>query len=82
MKNEAKGLSRIISAFKFSMQELRLCYQYEATFRQEVWLSEPVVVDRIADEHHVLSSATKDMDSAIVWLSSILFIVTWLIILL
>jgi diacylglycerol kinase (ATP) len=42
MKNEAKGLSRIISVFKFSKQELRLCYQSEATFRQEVWLSDPV----------------------------------------
>ncbi len=39
MKNEAKGLSRIASAYKFSMQGLKSCYQSEAAFRQELWLS-------------------------------------------
>jgi diacylglycerol kinase (ATP) len=118
MKNEAKGLGRIINAFKFSMQGLKSCYQSEAAFRQEVWLSvvliplvfwlsdsstdrvlliTPIfivlivevlnsaiesVVDRIGHEHHVLSGAAKDMGSAAVWLSLMLFIVTWLIILL
>ena len=100
------------------MQGLKSCYQSEAAFRQEVWLSvvliplvfwlsdlainrvlliTPIfivlivevlnsaiesVVDRIGHEHHVLSGAAKDMGSAAVWLSLMLFIVTWLIILL
>lgn len=117
MKNEATGLKRIINAFGFSMQGLKICYQSEAAFRQEVWLSivliplalylrdeaidrvlliVPVflvliveilnsaiefVVDRIGDEYHVLSGAAKDMGSAAVWLSLILVVVIWLIIL-
>ncbi len=39
------------------------------------------VVDRVGDEYHVLSGAAKDMGSAAVWLSLILLIITWLIIL-
>jgi len=39
------------------------------------------VVDRIGDEYHVLSGAAKDMGSAAVWLSLMLLIVVWLIIL-
>lgn len=39
------------------------------------------VVDRIGDEYHVLSGAAKDMGSAAVWLSFMLIIVIWLIIL-
>ncbi|MDC9714732.1 MAG: diacylglycerol kinase [Gammaproteobacteria bacterium] len=39
MKNEATGFKRIIAAFGFSMQGLKTCYQSEAAFRQEVWLS-------------------------------------------
>ena len=39
MKNEAKGLGRIISAFKFSIKGLKSCYKSEQAFRQEVWLS-------------------------------------------
>ncbi|CAC9552302.1 Diacylglycerol kinase (EC 2.7.1.107) [uncultured Gammaproteobacteria bacterium] len=117
MKNEATGLKRIVSAFGFSMQGLKTCYQSEAAFRQEVWLSvvliplafflaesavdrvlliTPIflvliveilnsavesVVDRIGDEYHVLSGAAKDMGSAAVWLSLMLIIMTWLIIL-
>jgi len=117
MKNEAKGLSRIASAYKFSMQGLKSCYQSEAAFRQEVWLSvvlipsvfwlsdSPIeqvllilpialvlivevlnsaiesVVDRIGSEYHALSGAAKDMGSAAVWLSLMLVIITWLIIL-
>lgn len=118
MKNEAKGLSRIASAYKFSMQGLKSCYQSEAAFRQEVWLSivlipsvfwlsdSPIervllilpivlvlivevlnsaiesVVDRIGDEYHELSGVAKDMGSAAVWLSLMLVVITWLIILL
>lgn len=118
MKNEAKGLSRIASAYKFSMQGLKSCYHSEAAFRQEVWLSIvliplvfwisdssveqallifPIVlvliievlnsaiesvVDRIGDEYHVLSGAAKDMGSAAVWLSLMLVVIIWLIILL
>ncbi|SMN16423.1 Diacylglycerol kinase [uncultured Candidatus Thioglobus sp.] len=99
------------------MQGLKTCYQSEAAFRQEVWLSvvliplafflaesavdrvlliTPIflvliveilnsavesVVDRIGDEYHVLSGAAKDMGSAAVWLSLMLIIMTWLIIL-
>jgi len=117
MKNEAKGLSRIASAYKFSMQGLKSCYQSEAAFRQEIWLSVilipsvfwlsdssieqvllifPIalvlivevlnsaiesVVDRIGDEYHALSGAAKDMSSAAVWLSLMLVVVVWLIIL-
>ena len=39
------------------------------------------IVDRIGDEYHVLSGAAKDMGSAAVWLSFMLIIVIWLIIL-
>ncbi|SMN10668.1 Diacylglycerol kinase [uncultured Candidatus Thioglobus sp.] len=39
MKNEATGLKRIASAFGFSIKGLKACYQSEAAFRQEVWLS-------------------------------------------
>jgi diacylglycerol kinase (ATP) len=39
------------------------------------------VVDRIGDEYHVLSGAAKDMGAAAVWLSLMLIIMTWLIIL-
>jgi len=117
MKNEAKGLSRIASAYKFSMQGLKSCYQSEAAFRQEIWLSVilipsvfwlsdssieqvllifPIalvlivevlnsaiesVVDRIGDEYHSLSGTAKDMGSAAVWLSLMLVVVVWSIIL-
>ena len=72
MKNEAKGLSKIISTFTFSMLGLKSCYQPEDTYRQEVWLSDPdigSVVDRKSDEHLVLSGAVKDMRSDTVWLT-------------
>jgi diacylglycerol kinase (ATP) len=39
------------------------------------------VVDRIGDEYHTLSGAAKDMGSAAVWLSLMLAVVVWLIIL-
>jgi diacylglycerol kinase (ATP) len=39
------------------------------------------VVDRIGDEYNVLSGAAKDMGSAAVFLSLVLLIMTWLIIL-
>jgi len=39
------------------------------------------VVDRIGDEYHALSGAAKDMSSAAVWLSLMLVVVVWLIIL-
>ncbi len=39
------------------------------------------VVDRIGDDYHVLSGAAKDMGSAAVWLSLLLLIIVWLIIL-
>ena len=39
MKNKATGVKRIFSAYTFSMQGLKACYQSEAAFRQEVWLS-------------------------------------------
>ncbi len=39
------------------------------------------VVDRIGDDFHVLSGAAKDMGSAAVWLSLMLLIIVWLIIL-
>lgn len=39
MKNERTGLGRIINAFDFSMKGLKFCYQSEAAFRQELWLS-------------------------------------------
>ena len=117
MKNEAKGLSRIASAYKFSMQGLKSCYQSEAAFRQEIWLSVilipsvfwlsdssieqvllifPIalvlivevlnsaiesVVDRIGDEYHSLSGTAKDMGSAAVWLSLMLVVGVWSIIL-
>ena len=118
MKNKATGLSRIVNAFRFSMQGLKACYHSETAFRQEVWLAlvliplacwlrdsaidrvlliTPVfivlivellnsaiesIVDRVGNDFHVLSGAAKDMGSAAVWLSLLLLIVTWLLILL
>lgn len=117
MKNETTGLKRISNAFGFSMQGLKICYQSEVAFRQELWfgvvlislafwlkesaiervlLIAPVflvlivevlnsaiesVVDRIGDEYHALSGAAKDMGSAAVWLSLVLVLITWIIIL-
>ncbi|MCH9646272.1 MAG: diacylglycerol kinase [Proteobacteria bacterium] len=117
MKNEAIGLERILTAFKFSIKGLKTCYQSETSFRQEAWLALILVplafildvsslekfalisvvflvliiellnsaiesvVDRIGDEYHVLSEAAKDMGSAAVWLSLMLLMITWLIIL-
>ncbi|SEH61870.1 Diacylglycerol kinase [Bathymodiolus azoricus thioautotrophic gill symbiont] len=99
------------------MQGLKICYQSEVAFRQELWfgvvlislafwlkesaiervlLIAPVflvlivevlnsaiesVVDRIGDEYHALSGAAKDMGSAAVWLSLVLVLITWIIIL-
>jgi len=40
------------------------------------------VIDRISMEHHELSGFAKDVASAAVFLSLIIFIVTWIIILL
>jgi len=117
VKNEATGLKRIFTAYEFSIKGLKSCYNSEAAFRQEVWLSiilvplglvlgetsvekvlliAPVflvliveilnsaiesVVDRIGDEYHLLSGAAKDMGSAAVWLSLVLLVGVWLIIL-
>jgi diacylglycerol kinase (ATP) len=39
------------------------------------------VVDRIGNDYHVLSGTAKDMGSAAVWLSLMLLLITWLIIL-
>lgn len=39
------------------------------------------VVDRISDEYHALSGAAKDMGSAAVWLSLVLLVMSWFIIL-
>ena len=39
MKNQAKGINRIIKAFGFSVQGLKYCYQTEASFRQEIYMS-------------------------------------------
>jgi diacylglycerol kinase (ATP) len=38
-------------------------------------------IDRIGDDYHALSGAAKDMGSAAVWLSLVLLVITWLIIL-
>ena len=38
------------------------------------------VVDRISDEHHPLSGAAKDIGSAAVFLSIIMFLLTWLLV--
>lgn len=39
MKNEATGVSRLISALGFSIKGLRRAYLQETAFRQEVWLA-------------------------------------------
>ena len=39
------------------------------------------VVDRIGSEHHELSGAAKDIGSAAVFLSIVIFVITWLLIL-
>ncbi len=118
MKNEATGIRRIISAFRFSIQGLKSCYQSETAFKQEVWAAILLVplsfwvttvsiervllilpifivliielintaveslVDRVGNEYHVLSGKAKDLGSAAVWLSLLLVILTWSIILL
>lgn len=118
MKNEATGIRRIISAFRFSIQGLKSCYQSETAFKQEVWAAILLVplsfwvttvstervllilpifivliielintaveslVDRVGSEYHELSGKAKDLGSAAVWLSLLLVILTWSIILL
>ncbi len=118
MKNEATGIRRIISAFRFSIQGLKSCYQSETAFKQEVWATILLVplsfwvttvsiervllilpifivliielintaveslVDRVGNEYHELSGKAKDLGSAAVWLSLLLVILTWSIILL
>ncbi|HAY40784.1 MAG TPA: diacylglycerol kinase [Gammaproteobacteria bacterium] len=118
MKNEATGIRRIISAFRFSIQGLKSCYQSETAFKQEVWAAILLVplsfwvttvsiervllilpifivliielintaveslVDRVGNEYHELSGKAKDLGSAAVWLSLLLVILTWSIILL
>lgn len=37
MKNEARGLQRLIAATAFSLQGLYASYRSEAAFRQEIW---------------------------------------------
>lgn len=39
MKNNATGFARIVAAAGFSIRGLKLAYQSEAAFRQEVWLA-------------------------------------------
>ena len=39
------------------------------------------VVDRVGSEHHELSGAAKDIGSAAVFLSIVMFVITWLLIL-
>ena len=118
MKNEATGIRRIISAFRFSIQGLKSCYQSVTAFKQEVWAAILLVplsfwvttvsiervllilpifivliielintaveslVDRVGNEYHELSGKAKDLGSAAVWLSLLLVILTWSIILL
>ena len=118
MKNEATGIRRIISAFRFSIQGLKSCYQSETAFKQEVWAAILLVplsfwvttvsiervllilpifivliielintaveslVDRVGNDYHELSGKAKDLGSAAVWLSLLLVILTWSIILL
>lgn len=38
MKPGKTGIARIVSAFGYSMKGLKAAYQYEAAFRQELWL--------------------------------------------
>ena len=40
------------------------------------------VIDRVGDEQHELSAAAKDLGSAGVFLSVVMFVITWLILLL
>lgn len=39
MKNTDTGAARIFSAFRFSLNGLRIAYTQEAAFRQEIWLA-------------------------------------------
>ncbi len=39
MKNEAKGISRLITATQFSLAGFKSAYASEEAFRQEVWLA-------------------------------------------
>lgn len=111
------GFKRIISAFGYSMQGLKACWQKEAAFRQELLASIiliplglylgqggvekallagaclfvmivevlnsgiEAVVDRVGHEHHELSGLAKDLGSAAVLLSLLLFGLIWILIL-
>jgi diacylglycerol kinase (ATP) len=113
----AKGLRRLVNAFRFSMQGFVACYRHEEAFRQEVlvvvpllpaavWLGEnpleralllasllvvPIVellnsaieanVDRVGLERHELSGRAKDIASAAVFLSIVLAVVAWALVL-
>ena len=113
MKPGEKGLTRLVSATRYSLKGLRAAWRHEAAFRQEatlalafvplaffvgeslvhtlvllvvcalVILAELIntaietVVDRISQERHPLSGQAKDLGSAIVFVTLMLFLATW-----
>lgn len=59
MKNTDTGIARLFSAFRYSLNGLRIAYTNEAAFRQEVWFAAVLIpaaffVGDTAFEHCVL----------------------------
>ena len=83
MKSGKKGLSRIISATRYSWQGLRAAWRHEAAFRQEAMLAELVnsaieaTIDRLGEEPDELSGRAKDMGSAVVFMAILIAGLSW-----
>lgn len=110
------GFSRILAAYRYSLNGLQFAWKSEYAFRQELIVSIPAVilavqlpisslkklalvlvlalvlivelmnsaieavVDRISLERHPLSKNAKDLGSAAVFLTVIVAVVTWCVI--
>jgi diacylglycerol kinase (ATP) len=113
MKPAKTGIARIFSAAGNSIRGIQSCWQHEAAFRQDIFLSlvlfpvsffvaesaaqwllliAPLIlllivellnsaieatVDRIGQEHHVLSGRAKDAASAAVMVGHALILTSW-----
>lgn len=112
-----KGIKRIVNALTCSLRGIRVCFQTEEAFRQEIIAAAILIplglllgsnaderlflcgsvmfvlvvellntgieraIDRISFDDHDLSRDAKDMGSAAVFLSVLICIFTWVVIL-
>lgn len=81
------GLAIILAPVAIWQAETRLELALLLTTLMLVLLMEVInsaieaVVDRFGEEHHVLAGRAKDMGSAVVFLSLVLFVLVWVLLL-